>query len=99
MTRKTLLLALFASTALILPGLSAGAQAACLSDREIQAAVASGQILPLNAVMAQAGLPPGTKVLPPVQVCDQGGQLFYTVNVLEGGQARTISLNARTGRP
>ena len=98
MTRKTFLLALLASTALILPGLSAGAQAACLSNRDIQAAKDARQILPFEAI--KANLPPGAKVVGNFEVCEQGGQLRYQIPVLiNGTEARTISLNAVTGQP
>ena len=98
MTRKALLLALLASTALSLTGLPAAAQGACLSDRDIQNAWASGQILPFERI--KASLPPGAKVVGKFEVCDQGGQFRYLVPVLiNGSDARTISLNAVTGQP
>ncbi len=98
MTRKTFLSALFATAVLVLPVSPVQAQGgACLSDRAIQNAVASGKILPLNEILALAGLA-GTKVLPPVKVCDQGGQPYYIVSVLQGGQAQSIALNAITGK-
>lgn len=98
MTRKTFLSALLASTALFLSGVPANAQGACLSSQQIQSAVASGSILPLNEILARSGIPPNT-VLSPVRVCDQGGQPYYQIPVDEGGQARTIALNAITGQP
>ncbi len=98
MTSKPVFAALFAIAILtwpISPGFAQGG--ACLTDRDIQSSVAAGKILPLNRVLASAGLG-DVKVLPPVKVCKQGGQLSYIISILQGGQAKTISLNA-TGRP
>ncbi len=93
MTRKTFLSALLVSICLILPLQPAVAESACLSPQDIQNAVTSGKILSLNEVLARAGIPPD-KVLRPVRVCDQGSGLVYQVPIDEGGQARTIVLNA-----
>lgn len=97
MTRKTFLSALLASLALFLPASAAQAQGACLSPQEIQNAHATGQILRFEQV--RANLPPDMKVVGEFKVCDQGGQLYYIIPVLQGGNAQTISLNASTGRP
>ena len=94
MTRKTFLSLLLASTALALLALPANAQGACLSDRDIQNAVASRQILPSDEVLRQAGIRPN-QIVGKLRVCDQGGQLFYMVPVLQGGEAKTISLRAK----
>lgn len=103
MTLKTLLPALFAalliSTALTLPGTPALAQGgACLSEPEIQNAIAAQQIRSLPEILSLAGLS-REDVVGAVRVCDLGGQLFYQVSVLSGGEAQTISLNAVTGVP
>lgn len=74
---------------------TAGAQAACLSKREIQDAVSSGQIKSLDTVLSEAGVGSGQQVLN-VQVCDQNGQLVYVIGVLSpDGQARNLTLNAQ----
>lgn len=87
------------ATALVLAWASAGsAQAqgqACLDKIQIQDAVSSGQILPLDVVLARAGVDARQSVLN-VQVCDQGGQLVYIIGVLSpSGDAQNLVLNAR----
>lgn len=82
----------------LLGGLPVAAQAACLSGGEIQAAVSSGQILPLPEILSRAGIGGGSKVLQPVEVCDKGGQLYYQLSVLDkDGNARKLVLHALTG--
>lgn len=83
---------------LLLGSTSAVAQAACLSGGEIQQAVAGGRILPLNEILARAGVGSGSTVLQPVNVCEQGGQLYYQLSVLDkSGNARKLVLHALTG--
>ncbi|MBU1176165.1 MAG: PepSY domain-containing protein [Alphaproteobacteria bacterium] len=94
MTRKAFLSALLATTALTLTGFPAQAQGACLSQIEIQSLSDSGQIMPFPEVRALLS----GKALS-FDVCEEGGRLVYKINVDEGGQARIISLDARTGRP
>ncbi|MCW5721961.1 MAG: hypothetical protein KIS86_12545 [Devosia sp.] len=73
-----------------------GAQAqACLDKRQIQEAVASGQIMSLDAVLKAAGVDPSAEILN-VQVCDQGGALVYVIGVLSAdGQAQNLVLRAQ----
>lgn len=68
---------------------------ACLDKRQIQEAVASGEIMSLDAVLGSAGVDPGADILN-VQVCDQGGALVYVIGVLsQDGQAQNLVLNAQ----
>lgn len=68
---------------------------ACLDKRQIQEAVASGQIMSLDAVLASAGVDPSAEILS-VEVCDQGGALVYVIGVLSpDGQAQNLTLSAQ----
>ena len=67
----------------------------CLSKREIQEAVSSGQIMSLNAVLASAGIDRNAEILS-VQVCDQGGGLVYVIGVLSpDGAAQNLVVSAQ----
>jgi hypothetical protein len=67
----------------------------CLSNREIQEAVASGQIMSLDQVLSSAGVDGNTEILN-VQVCDDGGGLVYVIGVLTAdGQAENLVLSAQ----
>ncbi len=71
------------------------AQQNCLSDAQIQQAVANSQILPLNIVLNNAGIAKGSKVLPPIAVCDVNGVLFYQFSILDkNGKASKLVLPA-----
>ena len=70
---------------------------ACLGKREIQQAVADGQILPLAQILAAGGINSSSVVS--FQVCDRGGTLVYVLQVYDGGEAKTTVLNAATGSP
>ena len=79
---------------LALSGTGTAQAQACLDKRQIQEAVASGQILSLDAVLASAGVDPSAEILN-VQVCDQGGALVYVIGVLApDGQAQNLTLSA-----
>jgi len=81
--------------ALALAGTSATQAQACLDKRQIQEAVSSGQIMSLDAVLAQAGVDPNAEILN-VQVCDEGGALVYVIGVLStDGQAQNLTLSAQ----
>ncbi len=68
---------------------------ACLDNRQIQEAVASGQIMSLDAVLASAGIDGSAKILN-VAVCDEGGRLVYHIGVLAAdGQAQNLVLSAQ----
>ena len=72
-----------------------GASAACLDNRQIQEAVASGEIMSLAGVLRSAGVDSDSDILS-VQVCDQGGRLVYVIGVLSSsGEARTLEVDAR----
>lgn len=91
-SRKSLVA--FALVAALGLGMSS-AQAACLSKREIQDAVSSGQIKSLDTVLSEAGIGSNQEVLN-VQVCDNGGQLVYIIGVLSpDGQAQNLTLSAQ----
>jgi acyl-coenzyme A thioesterase PaaI-like protein len=73
---------------------AANAQA-CLDNRQIQDAVASGQIMSLADVLAFAGIDSNTEVLS-VQVCDEGGRLVYHIGILTpAGEAQNLILGAQ----
>jgi len=68
---------------------------ACLDKRQIQEAVSSGEILSLDAVLAQAGIDSSQSILS-VEVCDQGGRLVYIIGVLSpAGEAENLVLSAQ----
>jgi uncharacterized membrane protein YkoI len=70
------------------------AHAACLDNRQIQQAVASGEIMSLAQVLSSAGIGSNAEVLS-VQVCDEGGRLVYVIGVLTPeGEARNLVLSA-----
>jgi uncharacterized membrane protein YkoI len=88
-------MALALAIALALAGTGASQAQACLDKRQIQEAVSSGQIMSLDAVLAQAGIPAESEILN-VQVCDEGGALVYVIGVLSpDGQAQNLTLNAQ----
>lgn len=88
-------IALALALALAVSGTGAAQAQACLDKRQIQEAVASGQILSLDAVLASAGVDANAEILN-VQVCDQGGSLVYVIGVLApDGEARNLTLSAR----
>lgn len=89
-------LAAFALALLLALAGSGTAQAqACLDNRQIQEAVASGQIMSLDAVLASAGIDGSAKILN-VAVCDEGGRLVYRIGVLAAsGEAQNLVLSAQ----
>ena len=90
--------ALAASAAMVALALPAAAQGECLNNRQVQAAIAQGEILPLAEVLAMAGVDGSADVLS-AQVCDLGGgQLYYQVAVLDSyGESENLVLNATDG--
>ncbi|MBJ3785172.1 PepSY domain-containing protein [Devosia sediminis] len=87
--------ALALALALSFAGTGSAQAQACLDKRQIQEAVSSGQILSLDAVLAQAGVDPNAEILN-VQVCDEGGALVYVIGVLStDGQAQNLTLSAQ----
>ena len=98
----SLLLAGFAAASLMLPLAAIGPATAqdesCLSKRDIQSVVASGQILALPDALAYAGIDSSQEVLS-VNVCDYGGELYYVLAVIDAyGEAQNVTLNAVTGQ-
>lgn len=93
----TLMAGLLAMGAMIPTSASPSLAQACLGKREIQQAVADGQILPLAQILAAGGIDASSVVS--FQVCERGGGLVYMLQVYEGGEAKTIVLNAATGSP
>jgi hypothetical protein len=91
--------ALFALTA-VSPALAqdrARDQLDCLSDRQIQAAIESGQILSWPKIKRLAGISAYEEVSD-VQVCMIEGVPYYMLNVISpGGEATKIALNAVDG--
>jgi hypothetical protein len=81
--------------ALGLAGTGVANAQACLDNRQIQEAVASGQIMSLADVLASAGIDGSSEILN-VQVCDQGGQLVYVIGLLTpSGEAQNLVLSAQ----
>ncbi len=67
----------------------------CLNDKQIQQAVINKKILPLNIVIAKAGIAKSTKILPPIFVCNIDGKLFYQFSILQkNGKAAKLILPA-----
>lgn len=86
-----------AAMAFGLVAITPAAAQSCLGKRDVQEAIATGQILSLAEILGRAGIDSSQEVLS-VQVCDQGGQLVYIVAVLDdSGGAENLVLNARTG--
>ena len=69
------------------------AYAECLDARAVNAAVASGQVLPLRSVSGALG---GEVVR--ASLCRQGGRLVYVLSVMSGGRVSERVVDARTGR-
>jgi hypothetical protein len=85
---------LFAGAAMATAGSAQAQDRACLSDRQIYAAVEQGQLLPLEDALRQNGIDRNTQVLS-VEVCDEGGGYDYYVQVINAsGEARTLILPA-----
>lgn len=88
-------MALALALVLAVTGTSQAQAQACLDKRQIQEAVASGQIMSLDAVLASAGVEASAEILN-VQVCDEGGGLVYVIGVLSpDGQAQNLVLSAQ----
>lgn len=78
------------------PVAAAAQGGACLSDAEVQQAVASGQILPYADIVR--ALPGGDTALD-FRVCGSGQQLYYEVTVrTESGSKTMHRVDARTGQ-
>ncbi len=72
----------------------AAAQDACLSNRDLQAKIAAGEIAPVAQVLDQAGVGRNTEVLS-VEACESDGGWSYYIGVIDAyGEARTLVLRA-----
>lgn len=94
---------LLAATSLALPLAfasfgPAAAQAGgnCLSGREIQQGIDSGEIVPLDQAMSAAGV--DDRPIGRANVCERDGNLEYHVNIMDDyGESDTKVLNAQGG--
>jgi uncharacterized membrane protein YkoI len=68
----------------------------CLSNRQVQNAVADGQIMSLGRVLRRAGFENNWTPVS-AEVCDAGGQLVYVVSLRQGNQVTDAVLDANTG--
>ncbi len=101
---RTILITMAAAALLVLStALPASAQVRarealdCLTDRQIQAAIDSGQILTWPKIKRLAGISAYEEVSD-VQVCLIDGMPFYILNVVSPeGEAAKIALNAVDG--
>jgi hypothetical protein len=75
---------------------AAQAEGECLSGHQIQDAINSGQIMPIDQAMAAAGI--SERPLGRPSVCVRNGTLEYRVNVMDAyGDSDTKVLNAQGG--
>jgi len=67
----------------------------CLSKREIQEKIDSGELIQLSQAMAASGVD-GKIIISQVKVCQVGGQWEWQVNVMdEYGESKPVSLPAQ----
>jgi hypothetical protein len=94
---RSVAVAAMISLAAAMPAFAQGAGGNCLSDREIQAAIESGQMLSWPTVKRMAGISSYEEVSD-VKVCMIGGVPVYILNVISpAGEASKIALNAVDG--
>jgi uncharacterized membrane protein YkoI len=75
----------------------AGKSGNCLTDQQIQAEIASGQIQSWPSVKRTAGIS-GFQEVSDVRVCLVNGVPFYQVNVVSpNGEAKKVRINAVNG--
>ena len=92
----TMAAAAMVSLAAVMPAFAQG-NSECLSDRQIQAAIESGQILSWPKIKNLAGISAYDEVSD-VQVCMIDDVPFYILNVVSPeGEAAKIALNAVDG--
>ena len=81
--------------AVVAPALAQGTQ--CLSDADVQSAIAAGEIQSWPKIKRLAKIS-GYEEVSDVQVCLQDGTPYYYVNVVSpSGEARKIVVNAIDG--
>src|SRR5262249_23186961 len=70
----------------------------CLTDQQFRAAISSGQIKSWDQIRRLANIPSDYYETSDVQVCRQGGTLYYSVNMVSPkGENFTLVLNAVDG--
>ncbi|MBN8996493.1 MAG: PepSY domain-containing protein [Rhizobiales bacterium] len=76
-----------------------GAVAAdCLSPNQARAAAQQGQVMPMSSLIGNIKSAAGGEILPPAQLCKNGGRYVYVVNVLQAnGQVKKITVDAASG--
>ena len=100
---RTILITMAAAATLLLaaatPSLAAtGKDKACLSDQQIQAAIAAGQIQSWPKIKKLAKVSTDYQEVSDVKVCMIDGVPYYTVNLVSSnGEAQKIVLNAVDG--
>jgi hypothetical protein len=87
-------IALLLAPVLLAPVIApATAQGECLSGRDTQRMIASGEIMPLESALAQAGVGSDQQILS-AQVCDQGRWVYVVAVLGPGGYAQNLVLPA-----
>jgi uncharacterized membrane protein YkoI len=99
---RTILIMMAAAATLSLgaamPAFAASKDKQCMSDQEIQTAIASGQIKSWPRIKKMAQISTDYQEVSDVRVCLINGVPFYTVNLVSSdGEARKIVLNALDG--
>src|SRR5262249_32168124 len=99
---RSVILALTAAAALslgpVMPASAANGGRACLSEPEIEAAIASGQIQSWAKVRELANIPKAYREASDVQVCLRGGVPYFIVSMVSPkGEYFKIVLNAVDG--
>lgn len=82
------------------PGDFAGVALAqgCLSSGDARDAVKAGQAQPLSRMLKTIRNATGGEILPPPQLCNEGGRLVYYVNVMApNGQVSRVVVDAASG--
>ena len=76
-------------------GPASAQQGQCLSKREIQERIASGEVRPLSDAMAAAGV--GGKIISSgAELCQVNGRWQWRVNVMdESGESKAVTLPAQ----
>lgn len=99
---RPMILALIAAAALsvapVAPSFAAAGGRACLSEPEIEAAIASGQIQSWAKIRELANIPRNYKEASDIQVCMRGGVPYFIVSMVSPkGEYFKIVLNAVNG--
>jgi uncharacterized membrane protein YkoI len=99
---RTILIMMAAATLSLVAVMPADAASSkdkqCLSDQEIQTAIASGQIKSWPRIKQMARISTDYQEVSDVRVCMINGVPFYTVNLVSSnGEAKKIVVNALDG--